>query len=154
METDETQSKEIAHLLEHIAAHTFKLQTDEVITAFEQAEETCLTLVSTEKLILEVKRRVAEWKLKLLCDRNVSFGTVEKIHKEILGLGYSSLENEGNIELYFAQYCVRQNQADTARCILRQLCSKLDEALKTNNLEVYLYFKEIAEQLLSKLNKP
>jgi hypothetical protein len=149
MGKDDTQSKEIARILERTAANAFKMQADKIITAFKTAEKTCLTLVSTKELELEVKRRVAEWKLKLLCDSNSSFDTVDKLHNEILRLGYSSPENEGDIELYFAQYCVRQNQIDTARRVLHQLCYKLDETIKTNNLEVFHHFRGIAEQLLS-----
>ncbi len=149
MRKDETQSRDVARVLDRTAARAFKMQTDEVIAAFEEAEETCLKLVSTKKMVLEVKRRVAEWKLRLLCDRDAPFDTVEKLHNEILGLEYSNLENEGNIELYFVQYCVRQNQIDAARRILQPLCSKLDEALKTNNLEVFHHLREIADHLLS-----
>jgi len=151
MGKDDTQTKEIARIFERTASNAFNMQTDKIITAFETAEKTCLMLVSTKKLELEVKRRAAEWKLKLLCDGNSSFDTVDKLHKEILRLGFSSLENEGGIELYFAQYCVRQNQIDTARSVLHQLCYKLDESLKTNNLEVFHPFKGIAEQLLSNI---
>jgi hypothetical protein len=148
MRKDEKEAMEVASILDRTAALAFKMQTDEFIKAFEEAEATCLSLVSAKEQVLEIKRRVVEWKLRLLCDRNASFGIVDKMHNSILELGYSNLENEGNIELYFAQYCIRQNQTDIARRTLRRLCLNLDNALKTSDLEVYRYFKDFAEDLL------
>jgi len=151
MSSKKTQSRDVARLLEQTAARAFKMPMEEILPAFNEVEATCLAQVSSKELQLEVKRRVAEWKMRLLCDRNASFRIVEQLHDDVLNLGYSHLENEGTIEIYFAQYCIRQNQADVARRILQQLCSKLDNALKTDNLEVYRHFRQVSEELLSKI---
>lgn len=152
MSNAEFQSRDVARLLDRTATRAFKMQTEEIVPAFDETEATCLTLVSSEELEVEVKRRVAEWKMRLLCDRNAPFEAVEILHNNVLELGYTDLEIEGSTEIYFAQYCERQNQADVARRTLHQLCSKLNNALKTNDLEVYRHFKEVSEELLSKID--
>ncbi len=153
MNNAETNSKEVARLLERTAARTFKMQTDEIAPAFNEAEATCLTLVLSEELELEVKRRVAEWKMRLLCDRNVPFETAETLHNNIVELGYTNLENEGGMEIFFAQYCERQDQTDHARLILHQLRTKLGSALRTKDLEVYRQFKELSEEILFRIDR-
>ena len=152
MSNEETQSRDVARLLERTAARAFKMQTDEIGPAFDEAEAACLALVSSEELEMQVKRRVAEWKMRLLCDRNAPFGTVEALHKNVVGLGYTNLEIEGTTEIYFAQYCVRQARTDDARRILHQLRAKLDSAVRTEDLEVYRHFKEVSDDILSRID--
>ncbi len=152
MSNEETNSMDIARLLERTAARTFRMQMDEVVPAFDEAEASCLTMVSSEEQQLEVKRRVAEWKMRLLCDRNAPFGTVEFLHNNVVELGYTNLEVEGSTEIYFAQYCERQGQIDDARRILHQLRAKLDSALRMKDLEVYRHFKEVSGDILSRID--
>lgn len=150
MSNDESHSKDVARILNRTAARAFNMQVDEIILAFDQAEATCLNLVSSKELILEIRRRVAEWKMKLFCDRDASFEFVDKLRNDILDLDYSNLEIEGGTEIYFAQYCIRQNQADVAQLVLHELCSKLNNALKTNDLEIYRHYRKVSKELLVK----
>ena len=152
MSNGETNSRDVARLLERTAARTFKMQADEIVPAFDEVEASCLSMVSSEEQKLEVKRRVAEWKMRLLCDRDAPFGTVELLHNDVVELGYTNLEIEGSTEIYFAQYCERQGQIDDARRTLHQLRDKLDSVLKTKDLEVYRHFKEVSEDVLSRID--
>ena len=150
MSNEETNSHDVARLLERTAAHASKMQEDEIISAFDEAEVLCLSMVSSEEEKLEIKRRVAEWKMRLLCDRNAPFRKVELLHKKVVELGYTNLEIEGSIEIYFAKYCERQGRTDDASSILRQLCIKLSSALRTENLEVYRHFLKVCKDILSR----
>ncbi|GAB4126267.1 MAG: hypothetical protein Tsb0027_25570 [Wenzhouxiangellaceae bacterium] len=152
MSNTETNSRDVARLLERTAARTFKMQADEIVSAFDEAETLCLSMVSSEKEKVEVKRRVAEWKMRLLCDRDAAFRIVELLHNNVVELGYTNLEIEGSTEIYFAQYCERQGQADDARRTLHQLRTKLDSALRRKDLEVYRHFKEVSDDILSRID--
>lgn len=152
MSNGETSSREVARLLERTAARTFKMQADEIVPAFDEAEASCLSMVLSEEQKLEVKRRVAEWKMRLLCDRDAPFGTVVLLRNNIVYLGYTNLEIEGSTEVYFAQYCERQGQTDDACRTLHQLIAKLNDALRTKDLEVYRHFKEVSEDVLSRID--
>lgn len=151
MDIENKSSIEVAKILSHTAVRAFKMRADEVITAFDEAEDTCLLLVSSKELKLEVNRRVAEWKMEILCDHNDPFELVNKMHNSILKLGFSNLENEANIETYFALYCIRQNQTKVAKEILLKLIAKLNDAIKFNDLDIYHYWGGLAEKHLSKI---
>lgn len=151
MECEEKLSKDVANILNRAAVRSFKMKPDEIEHTFDEAEAACLLLVSSENLKMEVKRRTAEWKMRILCDNDASFDLVNKMHSSILKLGFSNLEIEGIIEIYFAQYCVRQNHTGVAQEILQKLISKLNEALKNNDVEALHYFAGQAKNLLSKI---
>ncbi len=153
MTNTENHSRTIARILDTTAAREFEKPITEIGPAFDAAEATCLALASSEELKLEVRRRVAEWKMMLLCDHNAPFSTVEKLHDNVLIVGYTNLEREGSIEIYFALYCERQARIDNARHILRQLYTKLDTALKSEGLEVYRSLKESAEKILLRIGE-
>ena len=152
MSNEEIHSRDVARLLERTVTRAFKMRTDEIVPAFDKAEATCLALVPSEELKMEVKRRVAEWKMRLLCDRNAPFETVEALHNNVVALGYTNLEIEGSTEIYFVQYCERQARTDDVRRILHQLRARLDGALRAENLEVYRHFKDVSAEVLSRIN--
>lgn len=127
MSDEAQQSAAVARILDRTAARAFKLPTQEVIPVFDQAEADCLKLDSSEEMKLESKRRVAEWKMKIFCDRDGPFEIVEGLRNRLDELGHSTLENEANNRVYFASYCIRVNKLDLARSDLLCLCSKLEE---------------------------
>lgn len=143
----EENSREIARLLEHTASCTFELQLNDIIPAFDKAEVKCLLLALSADMKLETKRRVVEWKLRLFCDRNAPFDLVKPLHNSVIDLGYSNLEVESNIEIYYAQYCERIARREDSLEILQRLRAKLDNALAKSDSEVYRYFIEICESM-------
>lgn len=149
MNNKENLSIEISRLLEHTAVQAFEMYPVDIIKLFDNVEANCLKKYTSKEEILEIKRRITEWKMKLTADINSPFELVDDLHKKMLSLGYSSLENECNTEIYFAQYCIRNKKTDTARTLLIQLCIKLNDSLAIEELEVYKYFKSISEKMLS-----
>ena len=156
----DSSSKNIANVLERTAVRAHNVPIDEIIPAFDDAETECLQFAPSEELKLEVRRRVAEWKMNLLCERNGSFGVVENLYKDLLALGYTNLEIEGTIQIQFAQYCERQGLKDYARQILQNFLIRLDVAPEAKDLETAPYFckvqqhlKAATEKLLSKIDE-
>jgi len=152
MTKEDAPSIEIARVLEHAAARTDGLRSDQIVPVLDEAEAACLELVFSEELVLEVRRRVAEWKMKLHCDRDAAFETVEALHNNVVGLGYTNLEREGTLEIYFAQYCERQGKMNEARQILQRLRTKLESGIDKEGLGVYRYFNTFAERMLSRID--
>jgi len=163
MSNKETHSRDVARILGNTAVRAYKMPIEDIIPAFDEAEAECLALPApAEELKLEVRRRVAEWKVHLFCEHNAPFEMVEKLYKDVAALGFTNLEIEATIEIVFARYCARQGRTEDARRILRRFLARLDMALETlepRDLEVYPYFLEVhdsikkaTEKLLSKLN--
>ena len=151
MSGNSNQSKNVARVLDDAAACSLKMRVEEIIPVFDEAEAACSKLISSEDQRLEIKRRVAEWKMRLFCDRDAPFNVVKILHANAVELGYTNLEIEGAIEIYFAQYCERQNKMYEARRTLLQLHDKLERELKTKNLNIYLHFKNVSEEILSRI---
>jgi len=151
MSAEEFQSKDVARVLERTFVRAIKMPLEEVVPALDEAEAFCLSRTTPEDLRLEVKRRVVELKVRLFCDRNASFELVEKLHKDILNLGYTNLEIEGTIEICFAMFYMRQNHLDIARQTLTRLLFKLKNSLNENNQEIYPELSEKTEKLLSQI---
>ena len=66
-------------------------------------------------------------------------------------LGFTNLETEGTIEIYYAQYCERHSQSEQARHTLVQLRAKVDKALATRKVVAYRQLRQEIDILLSKL---
>lgn len=152
MTDDSEQLKAISRILDHKAAEAMKMELVNIIPAFDQAESECLALQLTDNLALEVKRRVAEWKLKLSCDLDAPFENVHALHCERRQLGYSNLENEVRTELYFAQYCERKRKHEIARQLASSLLDRLDGAIEGMDSEIYSFLKGLVTKLLDKVD--
>lgn len=149
----EKNSQDLARALSHTVARAPQLQPNEVLAALDEIEATFLPKVaSSKKQQLETKRRIAEWKFKLLSERNVPFKQVEKLYGAVHELGFTNLETEGTIEIYFAQYCQRQSLTDEAKRTLEQLRAKLSKALTKQKLAAYRQLKQEVEAILSQLS--
>ncbi len=151
MTNSENESRRIARILDTTAARAFEKPIAEIGPTLNEAEETCLALASSEESKLEVRRRVAEWKMMLFCDHNAQFSMVKELHDNVIALGYTNLEREGSLEIYFALYCERQGKVEDASNILQQLSAKLDVAIRREGLEVYHSFKQSADKILLRL---
>jgi hypothetical protein len=145
-------SKLLARALAETVARASELEPTALVAALDKIEEAFLPQVSkSPKLQLETKRRVAEWKFKLLSERDMPLEVVGNLREDIRKLGYTNLETEGTIELYFAQYCIRQSRTSDAKKTLLGLCEKLGEALKDKDLLVYRHLKQVSEEILAGL---
>ena len=147
-------SQELARALSHTVARAPELQPSEVVAALGDIEAKFLPKAgSSKRQQLETRRRVAEWKFKLLSERNLPFDQVEKLHRAVHEMGFTNLETEGTIEIYYAQYCERQARTDDAKQTLEQLRAKLSKAMTKQELAAYRQLKQEVEGLLSKLSK-
>ena len=146
-------SRKIANILDKTASGSHCMSLVEMLTAFDTVEESCLSLVSSKKLKTEVRRRVAEWKLKLCCDRDAAIEDVDALYQTASALGYSNIENEATIGVYFSQYCLRQSQFSRAKFVLTELRAKLSKESKKNDLEVYRYYISLCGKLLDTISK-
>ena len=124
-------SKTVARILDKAAAQSFVVEIDNIIPILDEARNTCFELNLTKEEILEVERRVAEWKLKLFCDRSANISVTAPLRTAMLAKGYSSLENEVNTELYYVQYCIDISNHKQAIEILKNLHKKTANAVET-----------------------
>lgn len=150
MTNSKEHSLEIARALDKTALRATELQPKAVIAAFDEVQAKMLPKVaSSAKLVLETKRRVAEWKFRLLSERDLPFPTVARLRTRLRALGYTNLELEATMEIFFAQYCIRKSRFKEARTAMRTLMSKLQRAMKTRRLPIY---RQLSEDVLRTLS--
>jgi len=149
--TDVTKhSTELAKALDQTAIRATQLKPDEIINAFNKVQSAMLRKASSSaKLALETRRRVAEWKFRLLSERNVPFRTVSRLRTHLHALGYSNLEVEATMEIFFAQYCIRMSRFKKARTVTEELVAKLQRAMKSRNVPVYRHLNDDALRVLA-----
>lgn len=147
-------SQDLARALSQTVARAPQLQPSEVVAALDEIEANFLPKVrASKKQQLETKRRIAEWKFKLLSERNLPFVQVERLYRAVHELGLTNLETEGTIEIYYARYCERQSRTDEAKRTLEQLRARLSKALTKQKLAAHRQLKQEVEQLLAKLSR-
>lgn len=147
----DTNGSHLAQALEQTAARADEMDSATLTAAFDELEATYLPQVSrSPRLQLETKRRVAEWKFKLLSERNTPLEVVQNLRSDIRALGYTDLETEATIDFYFARYCIKQSLTNEAKKTLLELSEKLRKALEEDSLE-YRHLKEAAENMLAGL---
>lgn len=150
---DDAESAKVAYALGKAAVASFKSSLDDVTNIFNEVEAQCLRLVSSEKRRLEVRRRAAEWKIRLFCDRDADVTQVRKLREEIRVLGYSNIESEASTEIYVAQYYLRQGDRQRAKGILEPLQKKLEFGLnhaEGEELVCFLRYMDACENFLAR----
>ena len=152
MNTDDVLSREITELIDRTAVRAFNVQTEEIVGLLDEVKSECLDKTSSSDEKLEVKRRIAGWEMRLLCDRNERYELVRQAYENTRQLGHLNLDNEGSAEIYFAQYCMQNSMNEEAKQILEQLCYKLETAYSQENREIYSHLKEYALEKLSSLS--
>jgi hypothetical protein len=153
MADSRNSSQGLARALSLTVARAPQLQPDEIVAALDKIEATFFPKVaSSKKQQVETKRRIAEWKFKLLSERNLPFAQVDKFYRAVHELGFTNLETEGTIEIYYAQYCESQSRTDEAKRTLEELRAKLGKALTKRKLAVYRQLNQEVDELLSKLS--
>jgi len=127
-------SREIACILDHAVIRAHDTSNSVFLLDFthalDKAEAACLEMVSTRGLGLEVerqwaadiKRRVAEWKTRLMVEKQAKFETIESMHDHLLELGDMEAEDKAYMEILAALHCKCQPQDDP---ILRTLHQSL-----------------------------
>lgn len=150
MPDDKKQSQNLGRALSLVVARAEHMDSAALLMELDQIEATFLPKVGYSRdLQLETKRRVAEWRFKLFSERNVSFGEAERLYLAVRELGYTDLETEATIEIYFARYCARQSRTDVAKRTLEELSDKLDRIARSKDLPVYQQLKREVQQALS-----
>ena len=85
---------------------SFSVSPAETIFIFETLEKDFLSLfVGNSFCQLETKRRVAEMKLSLLHDSELSFSDKENLYFDVKKLGYSSIDSQTTTEIYYVMCC-------------------------------------------------
>ncbi len=131
-------SQEIARAMERAAVTGRELPPEEVIIAYDNIQGSFLPRLSgNPDLILELKRRAAEWKFRLLSERNRPLNETVPLFEAVRKLGFSTYEREGIITICFAKYLLRNGEPKKAKAILDKLAHKLDRIMAKNDLEVY-----------------
>jgi hypothetical protein len=125
MENSQNASRELARAFNKVVAAAPDLAPEDITRRLDDIAAEFRGRVTSEVDRLETKRRVAEWKFKLLSERDLPLSQIESLHTELELLGYTNVEVEATIEIYFAQYLVRNSHKDMARARLDGLLKKL-----------------------------
>lgn len=124
------QSQMLAKALELAAASSNSMTDIELTRAFDEIEREYLPKFDTStQFQLETRRRVAQWKFRLLSERNLPLEEIARQFLEVSRLGFSGLENEVTMAIYFAQYGVRTGNRNVARKALQETHDRLMEVL-------------------------
>jgi len=148
-------SMEVNRTLDQAMILTFTMSIDKAMTAFDDAEVSSLESLSSQGLpseteqqwTLEIKRRVAQCKMKMLCDRDAPFQLVETLYSRIVRMGYWDLEEELDTGMYYARYCMRKQHKDISVGILDHLRVKLNDVQGSGSLD-YSNCRHAVEHLL------
>lgn len=105
--------------------HESELTDAEVVAKLDEIQQTFLaeTGVSAEQA-LEAAREISGHKFKLLSRRDLLESEVRRLYQEKVILGFSHLLDEGTIEIFFSQYCLRVGSHEEARAVLARLSEK------------------------------
>lgn len=145
-------SKGLARALDLMLSRASELRPDDVISSLNKIEADFLsTAGASQTLELETKRRVAEWKFKLLSERDLPFSTIDKLRTGIHSLGFTNLETEGTVEIYYARYLVCQSRPKDARRVLDALLEKVEAQRKVNDVLGYQSLSRDIKAILSTL---
>ncbi len=125
---EDRSSRLVSDILSHTAVRCFKLDARAAMAEFDRAGTECKLKVDDARLHVEIDRRVAEWQLRLLCDKKAPIATVEAALAQLHSLGYENAGWQAENELYFAIYCVRTRRFDRAREMLQGIHAELSAA--------------------------
>jgi len=93
--------------------------------------------VFSSRFQLEIKRRIAEHKFMLVKMRNCPYDEVVHLYGKVCELGFTNLERDATMRIFFAQYCVKNLRSADAKGILIDLRSRLAKAYADDGQEVW-----------------
>jgi hypothetical protein len=126
---------------------------DEIIQRLDAIADTFVGRAPSEAIALETKRRIVEWKFKLLIEQNVSIEIAENLRGQLQELGFTNVEVEATIDIYFAQFLMRNSQREMARSCLERLLKRLAAAKSAGDPFAGNELIDDAERLLLRLGK-
>jgi len=115
----------VSNILNKAAVKCFVSSETDIIKILDDAKKECKQRINDEKYQIEIDRRVAEWKLRLFCDKNLSIDKVNKLFDGCLKLGFSNKNIKIDTYLYFTLYCVNNNYYDIAIVNINKIKSYL-----------------------------
>lgn len=127
------ESNLIADILNRTAVKCFNKKTSEVLQFFNEAESRCIEKTIDDELKLEVKRRVCEWKIRLLCDKNEVIEVIEPLINECKKIKFSDIWSQAETVIYFSMYCIRNGYQKKASFVLNELLVILVELNLSQN---------------------
>lgn len=114
------KSAKVAKIIETAAVKTFTAAEGQVEKIFEEASVRA-KLIADDKFHHEIDRRIAEWNLRVFCDKNACLDKVQELFDKLSGKGFGVLENEINMRMYFIKYCIRNSLLCSARVQIQEL---------------------------------
>jgi len=142
-------SREIAKALERAAVRGREAPSEEILPIYDRIQESFLPMLSGNfPLILELRRRVAEWKLLLLSERNRSREEVVPLFEAVRELGFSTPEREATITIGYAKYLLRTGEPEEAKALLEKLAHQLDQIIEAEDVKVYRELRQHVTLLL------
>ena len=150
MARTEERFSDLARALTLMVARAPTLEPNEVISALGEIETSFLRKPGlSEKVRLETRRRVAEWKFRLLSERDLPIATIDKLRADARSLGFPNLETEATMEICYGQYPSRQSRFREARRALEVMRAKLYAEPRAERLRA---LKEEVERVLATLD--
>jgi hypothetical protein len=129
----------------------------EVVAAYKRVEdEFTLRAGDNEIYVLDFRRGIAECILKTAVDREEPFEVCEKLWNELLGLGFTDIEQRCTMSWYFADGCLYHQQTQTGLRVVEPVMAELERLLAESTVtehaaEFYRYQLDIMQRRLDKL---
>ena len=133
MDNEQNVSIDLAREFNMLVARAGSMKPDEILQALDDIGQEYIPKARSVDTKLETKRRVAEWKFKLLAERDVSLDQIDVLRSQLDALGFTNMEIEATIEIYFAKYLMRNQRSELALSRLTKLRTKLRTASNAND---------------------
>jgi hypothetical protein len=149
--TNEKMSNELAKNLEETYIKSLKLPFDQSKTMFKSVEETFLEKTDNNFLVIETKRRTAEWILYSATSKKMPCNLCRQLFDELKNLGYTNLEKKSNIIINYSKYCIEEGNQGEALKLLKELEDDLIQENKKTNSPVYRSLSKTVKDFIRKL---
>lgn len=104
------KSRSVSKAIAEVTAQAFELTSREALAIFDELEFELLHKEPDKSKCLEIKRRIAEAKISIIYDRNISRNIFDESWNDIQRLGFSTAEREATMLFYRAYFLIKDGK--------------------------------------------
>jgi len=130
-----------------VFARKYEMSFEDLVKAFKAVETHYVELETKPFLILETKRRVAEWTLMAATDKRCPYETCRAQLDHLFQLGFTNLQTKATMCIIFARFCRATRHAREGIELLEPVVEELQSEL--NRKGITRHEKEFWSDLLN-----